>query len=283
MLNRILIAVNDSDCARRAAAFGFELASTYGASVDVLHVLEAESDSDSESATERATELLAETTARDAPGEIETHLREGRPARVIVDFARDNDVDLVVMGNRGRRGVGERLLGNATERVLRRTHVPVLVVWGDDYESNVGGYTDVLATTDGSEIAERAAPYAGDVVERYGSTLHLLTAIDVQAEAGAFDAGGVSAEFVERLESRGREALERFDEAVGDVDVDRRTSVERGTPHECIDEYVAENGVDLLVIASEGQNNIVGQRLGSVTNRVLRTVNVPVLIVPTPD
>lgn len=281
MLDRILIPVNDNDNARRAAAFGFELAETYGAAVDVLHVLEDGAEPDREAVTERM-ETLLEGVAADAPREVETHLREGRPAGVIVDFAHDNDLDLVVMGNKGPTGVGERLLGNVTDRVLRRTHVPVLVVRGNDHETGVGDYSDVAVTTDGSEIAERAAPYAGDVAERYGATLHLLTVVDVHAEAGPFDAGGVTEEFIERLESQGREALDRFDAAVGDVAVERRRSIERGTPHECIDEYVAENDIDLLVMASEGQNNIVGQRLGSVTTRVLRAVDVPVLVVPTP-
>lgn len=282
MLDRILVAVNDNDYAKRAAAYGFELAGTYGASVDALHVLEAGSNADRESANELGTALL-EGIATDPPGEVEAHLLEGRPASVIVDFAHDNDLDLVVMGNKGRTGVGERLLGNVTERVLRRTHVPVLAVWGDDHDAEIGDYTDVLVTTDGSEIAERAAPYAGDLAERYGATLHVLTAVDVHAEAGPFDAGGLTEEFIEQLESQGREALDRFDDALGEVDVERRRSVERGTPHECIDEYADENDVDLLVIASEGQNNLVGQRLGSVTTRVLNTVDVPVLVVPTPS
>jgi nucleotide-binding universal stress UspA family protein len=50
---------------------------------------------------------------------------------VIADYAEDHDVDLVVMGSYGRAGVRRALLGSVTERTLRSTHVPVLVV---DYQ-----------------------------------------------------------------------------------------------------------------------------------------------------
>ncbi len=52
----------------------------------------------------------------------------GKPHRLIADYAEDNDIDLIVMGSHGRAGVRRALLGSVTERTLRSTHVPVLVV-----------------------------------------------------------------------------------------------------------------------------------------------------------
>lgn len=281
MLDRILIVADDSDPAKCASGVGFELARTYDAAVEVLYVLEPGTRSD-DAATEQATAMLDEATAHDAPGSVETHIEEGRPAEVITTVADDHGVDLIVMGRQGRSGLDDRLLGSVTERVLREMTVPVLATPGDESEV-VEGFHDVLVTTDGSEVSERAAPYASDIASRFGARLHLLTVVDVAAEGGVFNAGGVSKEFVERLESKGHEALDRFIQAIGDVEVEICPSVVRGSPREAIEEYVSENDIDLLVMASEGQNNVVGQRLGSVTARVLRTVDVPVLVVPTPS
>lgn len=281
MLERILVVADDSEPARRAAAVGFELAERGDATVDVLYVHDPGRESD-DAKRQRATAILDEATAHDAPGPVETHVEEGRPAQVVTGFAADRGVDLIVMGRRGRKGLGEKLLGSVTEQVLRGTTVPVLAVPGDDPDA-VEGVRDVLVTTDGSEVARRAAPYASDLASRYGATLHLLTVVDVSGEAGIFDAGGVPEDYVERLESQGREALDRLAQSVGEADVEVRPAVVRATPTEGIDEYVSDTDVDLLVMASEGQNNVVGQRLGSVAARVLRTVDVPVLVVPTPD
>ena len=66
----------------------------------------------------------AEAAGLDA---VERHAG-GRPHDVIADYARSNDIDLIVMGSHGRSGVRRALLGSVTERTLRSTHVPVFVV-----------------------------------------------------------------------------------------------------------------------------------------------------------
>lgn len=52
----------------------------------------------------------------------------GRPARTIVEYVEDHDVDHVVVGSHGRSGLSRTLLGSVAERVVRRSSVPVTVV-----------------------------------------------------------------------------------------------------------------------------------------------------------
>ncbi|WP_254545990.1 universal stress protein [Halomarina pelagica] len=285
MFDRILLPVDGSDPAKRAAAAGLELAETYDAAVDVLCAIEPSRMREEEAARrhreERGAEIVAEVVgmAEGSGVPVETHLVEGRPHRVVVDHVNERGIDLVAMGRRGRTGLGERLLGSVTEPVLRGSDAPVLTVGGD---ADAGGYENVLVPTDGSGIAERAAPYGADLARRYGATLHLLNVVDVQREGGLFNAGGVDAAFVERLEERGREKVDRLAERVRETDPDAepRTAVVRGAPHVGILEYADANDVDLVVMSSEGESNLAWQLLGSVADRVLRTVEVPVLIVP---
>jgi len=99
-------------------------------------------------------------------------------------------------------------LGGVTEQVLRRSDVPVLVVsGGDDEEKMKPGYSRVLITTDGSENADVAIPHGIGIAQRYGSTVHVLNVVDIQAAGGPFNAGGLEKEFVERLEARGKDAV----------------------------------------------------------------------------
>jgi nucleotide-binding universal stress UspA family protein len=285
MFETLLVAVDGSDCARRAAAYGFGMADRYEARVDVLHVLRGRSHSRDDGATdavdERGREILRDVVALAADYDVDfdTHLVEGPPHEAIVDRAATTGADLVAMGRHGRTGLGERLLGTVTDRVLRRTDRPVLTVPEGPIADDTGtDYRDVLVTTDGSENAARAAPFGADVARRFEATLHVLHAVDVQDAAGLFNAGGVSREFVERLEARGREATDRLAREFED-DVAVRSAVERGVPHRVIGEYAADNDVDLIAVASEGESNLAGQYLGSVTGRVLRTVDVPTLVV----
>jgi nucleotide-binding universal stress UspA family protein len=70
--------------------------------------------------------------ARDRLGDRERDLTNvvevGRPARTIVNYAEENDIDQVVMGSHGRSGVARILLGSVAETVVRRSPVPVTVV-----------------------------------------------------------------------------------------------------------------------------------------------------------
>ena len=64
----------------------------------------------------------------DAGLEYDTAVVFGDPAREIVDYAEQNDIDQIVVGNHGRDGVSRVLLGSVGEKVVRRAPMPVTVV-----------------------------------------------------------------------------------------------------------------------------------------------------------
>ncbi|MFQ3319038.1 MAG: nucleotide-binding universal stress UspA family protein [Natronomonas sp.] len=284
MFEQLLIPVDGSGQSKRAAAVGLAVAERYDAHVDVLYVIEEPSER-REMRSDEATaagEAALETVAEMADGidaSVDTHLEEGRPHRKIIDNAKRNDTDLVVMGRQGRSNIQKRLLGSVTDRVLRRVSSPVLVVPGGGAETAADvALDDILLTTDGSEAAERADTYGRTVAEQFGATVHVLSVVDVETEAGVFDAGGVTEEFLDRLESESEDAVDRLLGQLGG-NIDTRSAVIRGRPEETIDEYVTDHDIDLLIMASTGKSKLKGQYLGSVTDYALRTVSVPVLVV----
>ena len=101
--------------------------------------------------------------------------------------------------------------------------------------------------------------------------------------------GGLEKEFLGRLDARGQEAVDsvanKIQESAPDVPVE--TAVERTASFEGaaagVREYIEENEIDLVVIGSHGRSNLKRQLLGSVASTVLRTVDVPVLVVKRSD
>lgn len=83
-----------------------------------------------ENAQERAANI--QTTAVDLAAEhgrdIDTVTEVGRPARTIVDYADDHNVDQIVMGSHGRSGIDRTLLGSVAETVTRRVQIPVTII-----------------------------------------------------------------------------------------------------------------------------------------------------------
>jgi nucleotide-binding universal stress UspA family protein len=59
--------------------------------------------------------------------EITTATEIGRPARAILDYADDHDIEHIVMGSHGRSGVSRLVLGSVAERVMRQAPIPVTI------------------------------------------------------------------------------------------------------------------------------------------------------------
>jgi len=147
MYERILIPTDGSDVAESAVAHALDLADQYDAEVHALYVVDIDSVhlslgteqvdrlkqgrfgemGELKEKADEATGAVAERGAERGVDVVE-HVSGGRPHKVIADYAEDHDMDLIVMGSHGRAGVRRALLGSVTERTLRSTHVPVLVV-----------------------------------------------------------------------------------------------------------------------------------------------------------
>ena len=65
--------------------------------------------------------------------ELETHIVPGLPPTRIIEVAEMLEVDLIVIGSRGRTGLPHRLLGSTSERVMELSPVPVVVVKSEHY------------------------------------------------------------------------------------------------------------------------------------------------------
>jgi nucleotide-binding universal stress UspA family protein len=88
-------------------------------------------------------------------------------------------IDLVVLGTRGRSGVARALLGSATEEILRRAPCPVLTVGphASPLLLRGGGLTQILYASDFSPESAAAAPYAISLAQEYQARLTLLHVI----------------------------------------------------------------------------------------------------------
>lgn len=70
----------------------------------------------------------AEEIAVEYDRELQTESLVGGPARTIVEFASENDVDHIVLGSHGRRGISRFLLGSVSEAVAKRSPVSVTMI-----------------------------------------------------------------------------------------------------------------------------------------------------------
>lgn len=100
--------------------------STGGTEMGMASYADQWMEAEEERAEQRFDEARALADEHGVALEAETVL--GRPARAIVDYAEENDIDHVIMGSHGRDGVSRILLGSVAETVVRRSPCPITVV-----------------------------------------------------------------------------------------------------------------------------------------------------------
>ncbi len=143
MFKHILIPTDGSDLSRKALLYAVQLAKETKAkvtaltvrppyvigSMDMIGVVGGQDEFEAE--TQRYAEYAltqAKMAGEAASVPVETIQDVGdQPYRAIIDCAKANDCDLIVMASHGRRGVSAMLLGSETSKVLTHSHVPVLV------------------------------------------------------------------------------------------------------------------------------------------------------------
>jgi nucleotide-binding universal stress UspA family protein len=143
MYDRILLSTDGSVASDDAEAHAIELAAEHDADLHVLYVVDEDVVTaysgdeyvDEAEGPEHGLEELGEETlselesrARGAGVDVETAMRHGQPAETIVDYADDQDTDLLVLGTKRRPDEYRALLGSVTDRVLRLTTRPAVVV-----------------------------------------------------------------------------------------------------------------------------------------------------------
>lgn len=138
----VLVPIDGSPPSDAALAHAFEQFSAD--SITALYVLDpvdgatawgpGSADDWLSAAEDRAETILdeAEESAAEAGVDLTTESVVGRPARAIVDYTDEHDIEHIVIGSHGREGISRVLLGSVAETVVRRSPVPVTVVRNED-------------------------------------------------------------------------------------------------------------------------------------------------------
>jgi nucleotide-binding universal stress UspA family protein len=193
----------------------------------------------------------------------------GNPAQTIIDAS--EDFDYIVMSTHGRSGFTRFLLGSVAEKVLRLAHTPVLVV---EDESEVGDFKKILVTTDFSDNAATAYPYAIRVAKAAGAKvdlLHVLSFEQFEKSEQDLSLKQIREERIKILEKEYFHSLKK--------NVSSKVIVSQGSPHEAIYSYVKQNPYNLIVMATVGRTGLNYLMMGSTTANLVRHVKTAILSV----
>jgi nucleotide-binding universal stress UspA family protein len=258
--------------------------------VDTLAAVPATAGDLRDQLREERTTYLRDTAHRLREGagvNAEVILADGRPDKAILERVRSAGANLVVMATHGRGPMERAWLGSVADRVVRESHVPVLLVRPleeDRPDLTAGpGLRRVVVPLDGSHLAEGVLDPAVALARALDLPILLLRVIGSRMELGSTYIPHAAKEQQEQLAEERREA-EAYLSGVasrirdGGATVAGMDVVEGPTARSILDATDA-TGSDVIAMATHGRGGLKRMVLGSVTDKVVRAAAGPVLAV----
>lgn len=140
-------------------------------------------------------------------------------------------------------------------------------------------FDDILVPVDGGDEATAAIEHATDVADHFDAKIYVLFVADTNRDSVTV----VGTEVVDALEREGAEVVESVAADVRARGAACETEVLQGDPSKTIADYAESRGMDLVVMPTQGRTGLSRYLLGSVTEQVVRTCDVPVLTIRTDD
>ena len=274
---RILVAADLTNGRDAAFQRGLEIARTSGAEVYLLHAVPADLPF-SIGATERLRRTAEFQDRASRMGvTVQAVEQQGDPAEIIVLHANARAVDLIVMGAERHRRPKWLRRSSITERVLRRSKQPALVVpSADDARAD---FQNVLVAVDLSPeskaVVEHAARLAGDDASRF-TIVHAVKGTE-SAKAVHIPARWRVPEYRTRLLEDARRQLQTVLKGLS-TPADTRVQLATGSAPNAIVETARRIDADLVVVGRSDRF----RPLGRTALRVLRDEERALLVVPTP-
>jgi nucleotide-binding universal stress UspA family protein len=282
-IDTILHPTDFSESAEHALGVAVDLASRHGAVLYLVHGLLLHANTPgtppleacANKATEQATRLVEQDPTRRLPEIRVSHLHAVSPFEAIMERATQIQPDLIVMGTHGRTGIGRLLMGSTAEKVLRHAPGHVLTVKAAVQPRDPGDPRQILVPVDLSDGSAQALDAARWLARSTDTRLHLLHV--VEPVPALHYAGNVENRFA--LDGNLRHQIEHsMQEWSGEIDGARWFVTEGHAPTE-IARVARNTQADLVVMGTRGLTGLQHMLIGSVTERVCRTCETPVLVI----
>lgn len=135
-------------------------------------------------------------------------------------------------------------------------------------------YETVLVATDGSDGSRAAIEHALDIAASTEAAVYVLTVVEPENPMR------FGVDEVEELDRVASEMVDDIVAAYGDRDVEIHGDVRRGKPAATVLDYAEEIDADLIVAGQHGGDGLSDALLGSTTERLAETTDVPLVVVP---
>ena len=296
MYTKILVPLDGSDCSEQVLPFARLLATALNLPVEFLEVVDISAASLHIAADkaryldaliregERSSKEHLETIAGQFSGiKVTCSVERGGSAEAIIQSAAVDRGTLIAMATHGRSGVSRWLLGSVAEKVLRGSNNSLFLVRADGTEGGHRAATlkSVIVPLDGSKLAESVLPTVAEIAKKLALEVVLCRAYELAALA-YYGSEPYLPDYDAMLRELKAEVERYLAEKVESVKADGLTRVSAaalaGSDAEEIVRFCRDHPDGLVAMCTHGRSGVSRWVLGSVTERVVRHADGPVLV-----
>lgn len=291
-INKILFPTDFSRCAEQAFTHAIYFAEKYQSEIHVLNVntlFEDYPDLISNISTANDIRKMVDDSINNQINQmtdnvtlknleiIKCQKRGISAASTILEYSIDNDIDLIVMGTHGRRGLGHLFLGSVAEEVVRFSTCPVFTIREEDEPKPIEQFTNILVPIDFSDRSSNSIKCAKEIAKLYNSKLQLLHVIE-DTIPPAYSLVGKSSIYnlFPDLENKTKERLENLFNETNEPNLRHENYIVNGHAAKDILNFAKSHNTNLIVIATHGLTGIEHFLMGSVAEKVVRMSPCPV-------
>lgn len=301
MFRSIYVPLDGSAFAEQALPLATELARRAGAILQValvhhpvpalataLEVPEIEAQLDQEARAREQVYLdgIVERTRRSANVPVTATLLDGPVAEALQEHIEKSGADLVISTTHGRGPVSRFWLGSVADQLMRRLHVPILLLRPGGEARLPSTLRRILVTLDGSGFAERAIEAALRLGRPFGAEYVLFMVVEPPlpiADPNGLMVVPADPEAERKLRDTAQAYVTRKVEGLrAEGVIATGLTLDRAGAVESIIAQADTSGADLVAIASHGAGGVERLVVGSVADKVIRGSTHPTLIVRPP-
>lgn len=208
---------------------------------------------------------------------VDSVILEGEAASQIVEYARKEDVGLIVMSTHGHSGITRWALGSVADRILRATEKPLVLVRAKQVSpATIASciFEKILVTLDGSRESEAVIPYVEGLANGIEAAVVLLHMIEPSYRfraAGGFKYEGYSERKKKSMKAFYDKYLDGIATNLAHKGIDASYGVKFGEVAEGIINFADETAVDFIAMSTHGRSGIKRWALGSTADKVLQS------------
>lgn len=204
--------------------------------------------------------------------------RTGDPVDVILEIEKEHDVDLIVLGTHGRKGVKRMFQGSVAESIIRSANCPVLTLRMSESEEpvrEIENHLKILVPIDFSVYSYAALDFASAIAKAIDAGITILHVDDSNESPTTHLPDGTP----ELSEDRQKlwDQLKKFEPREKGIRFGHK--ILAGPAKKQITKFALENQYDYIVLGTHGRSGIGRALMGSVTEQVVRNANCPVVTV----